>query len=338
MTNLTVLYKSQWDTDAQNTKDDCGPASIAMILNYYGEKLGTDQVYEKTGAGKGLINIQQMLAAISAFGYTGRFLTNQSIEQLKSYIDRDMPVIALVHYGDFVSRQDTGFKGGHFFTVVGYRDDGVFVNDPDFWGNYRKDGDHHFYSWDEFRKGWGNASIDKNPNNSMLVIDRKPAEATQPGTPLQECLRMHGEMVTKLDIDNTFRKNISRVLFQGSDAAAWQQILDSVTDLVREVDDARSAVKLANRLWDSLVAATGIETVKYTEDSERRLLEALQSLKNMAPEGKTMIDIHEYETLKTRADKKIDEYTLDDLIPIVAKKLGEYLYGLVRRAKATRQQ
>lgn len=332
MTNLTVAYKSQWDADASQTIDDCGPACIAMILNYYGEKLTTDAVYKATGAGKGLINIQQMLTAISSFGYTGRFLTNQSIEQLRSYIDRDMPVIALVHYADFKSKQDD-FTGGHFFGVVGWRDDGFFVNDPDFWGNYRKDGDHHFYTLDEFIKGWGNCYIDKNPNNSMLVIERKPVVVTDPSDPLQTCLRMHGEMVTKLDIDDKFRKSMSKALFQGSDAAGWQQILDEINKLIGEVDGTRKLSKIGDELWDELARETGVETVKYDDESKKKLLESLHSLRNMAPEGKTIITVKEYEALKIRADKKLAEYTFADVFPVAVSKFMEWLRAVAKSAK-----
>lgn len=58
--NLSVPYKSQWDKDAIGTTNDCGPASIAMILNYYGLNVGTDDVFRATGAGQGLISFKQI--------------------------------------------------------------------------------------------------------------------------------------------------------------------------------------------------------------------------------------------------------------------------------------
>ena len=174
MINLPVTYKSQWDADASDTRDDCGPACISMTLDFYGVKKTINDVFKKTGAAaNALISISQMSTAISAYGYTAKYLTNQSFDQLKAYLDRQVPVIALVHYGDFTSRQDKGFAGGHFFLVVGYRDDGVFVNDPDFWGTYRQDGDHHFYTMTDFMNGWRNASKDGNPTTSFLVFEPK---------------------------------------------------------------------------------------------------------------------------------------------------------------------
>lgn len=172
--NLPVIYKSQWDSEASETRDDCGPACTSMTLDFYGLKTTINEVFKKTKAAKDvLITIAQMTTAISSYGYVSKFLTNQTIESLKSYLDRGIPVMALVHYGDFTSRQDKGFSGGHFFLVVGYRDDGFFVNDPDFYSPLRNDGDHHFYTKQDFINGWKNASKDGNPINSFLIIEKK---------------------------------------------------------------------------------------------------------------------------------------------------------------------
>lgn len=179
--NLPVAYKSQWDSDATQTQNDCGPASIAMILNFYGENLTTNQVFEKTGAGSGLIGIDEMVKAIQAFGYTCFRKTQSSVAELKSYLDQGLPVIALVHYGSLgATVQDKKFKGGHFFVVVGYRDDGYFVNDPNFWEPLRKDGDHHFYPKADFEKAWNDANLDGNQVRSFQVINKKSTTPTPP--------------------------------------------------------------------------------------------------------------------------------------------------------------
>lgn len=171
--NLRVPYKSQWDSDAKASKNDCGATSIAMILEFYGLNVTSDEVFKETGAGPGCITIPQLQKAISAFGFTNKYEKGQSTQRLKGLIDNGIPVIALVHYGDLSSRQDKGFRGGHFFVVVGYRDDGWFINDPNFWGNFRSHGDHHFYTAEEFEDSWRNASLDGNTSCSLLIINRK---------------------------------------------------------------------------------------------------------------------------------------------------------------------
>jgi ABC-type bacteriocin/lantibiotic exporter with double-glycine peptidase domain len=184
--NLEVPYKSQWDADAKGTRNDCGPASIAMILNFYGERVTTDQVFKETGAGPNLITINQLQKAISAFGYTSHYEQNVSPQRIKDLIDRDTPSILLVHYGSLNSTQDKTFKGGHFFPVVGYYDDGYFVNDPNFFGEQRKEGDHHNYLRNELEKAWSDSVLDKNPRNALIWIERKqPTESTDQKTALK---------------------------------------------------------------------------------------------------------------------------------------------------------
>lgn len=171
--NLSVPYKSQWDADAVGTNNDCGPASIAMILNYYGENLTTDQVFRATGAGQGLISFLQMKKAIESFGYVYHEERNTTPDRIYQLLQNDTPPIALVHYGSLESTQDKNFKGGHFFVIVGMRDDGYFVNDPNFRGEYRSHGDHHNYTKNEFEKAWRDCSKDTNPINTLIWIERK---------------------------------------------------------------------------------------------------------------------------------------------------------------------
>lgn len=216
--NLPVPYKSQWDDDARGTANDCGPSSISMILNYYGEQTTTDQIYKATGAGLGLITIAQMQKAITSHGYDSQFKQNVSIEELKGLLDKNIPVIALVHYGSLNSVQDKTYKSGHFFVVVGYRSDGYYVNDPNFKGEFRAHGDHHFFTKDEFEKAWSDCYLDKNPNNSILIIVKRPvATPTLPITPQTRNVTIVVDQGSNVrTAPSTKERNILRVLTKGS--------------------------------------------------------------------------------------------------------------------------
>jgi len=177
MPNLKVPYKSQWDDDARGTKNDCGPTSVAMILNSYGLSVTTDEVFGRTGAGSGVISIQQLQQAISSYGFSSKYIKGSSPTELKRLIDNGIPVIALVHYGDLSSRQDKNYTDGHFLVVSGYHRDGYYTKDPDFWGTFRKDGEHNYLKA-EFEQAWVNATKDGNPPNALLYIE--PIEPSIP--------------------------------------------------------------------------------------------------------------------------------------------------------------
>lgn len=186
MINLPVIYSSQWDPDAsEDHADDCGPTCIKMILNFYGGNYTINQIFEKTGATAGqLITFAQMFNAINSCGFKYEYLTGQTPQKLQSLLDKGVLAIALVHYGNLSSRQDQRYQGAHFVTPVGYRDDGYFVNDPDFWGSFRQDGDHHFFTKTDFETAWGNCKLDGNPNNSLLVIYPKVPVVLPTPTPV----------------------------------------------------------------------------------------------------------------------------------------------------------
>lgn len=181
--NRSVPYTSQWDDEASDIRDDCGSASIDMILSYYGENYTVNDIVKRTGVLTGLVSVSALMKAIKSYGFNCEYLRGCTPDFLKSLLVKNIIPIALVHYGDLSSRQDQNFKGGHFFVPVGFRNGSYFVNDPDFWGAYRKDGDHHNYISSEFEKAWGNCHLDQNPDNTLLVIYPKNYQETSPSEP-----------------------------------------------------------------------------------------------------------------------------------------------------------
>ena len=174
MKNLEVPYKSQWDSDAGISKDDCGPTCLAMILNYYGEKVTTDDVFRATGAKiDRYVTISQLIKAGNKWGYKGHWEINCTEVRIKQLLNRRLPPIALIHYEPLSSRQDKNFKGGHFVIMVGEDWDVWIVNDPDFWAQYREHGNHHRYLKPEFIRAWEEAVKDGNSANGLLWFERK---------------------------------------------------------------------------------------------------------------------------------------------------------------------
>lgn len=292
--NLPVPYSSQWDSDAALSKDDCGPASIKMILNFYGENLTIDDIFKKTGAAvNSLISIPQMITAINAYGYKARYITGQSIDQLKSYVSRGIPLIALVHYGLLTSRQDKGFSGGHFFDVVGYRDDGYFVNDPDFYSPLRDQGDHHFYTKSDFENAWASCYLDKNPNNSIIVIDKKG------GNSMVDTIQVDKNVYSML-----VNKSTERDTIRGYLSVPLDPLDDKATKVRESIDGLKN---LATGLQRQLSTAQ-TETANYKEKADRiqqtsdATAKTLQDRIDALENGQKSFDI-ERESLKGQIDQ-----------------------------------
>ncbi len=178
--NLAVPYKSQHASDSLVSNNDCGAASLAMVLEYFGKAMNTGDVLAKLGNPKGFISFSQLGKVAQDMGFDTEFKVDVPFATLKGYIDRAYPVIVVGGYGYLTSTQDKNFKGSHIMVVSGYRDDdSVYCNDPDFWGQFLQDGNHHVYTYEEFANFWRNeGNAEGNHPNSLFVV--KPRVVEQP--------------------------------------------------------------------------------------------------------------------------------------------------------------
>ena len=100
----------------------CGPASLASVLNYWGVNVIPDNIAKEifSESARGTLNIDMILytqrMGLDATQYRG------SIEDLKKNIESGYPLIVLVDYGFSL------YQVNHFMVVVGYNENGVIVN------------------------------------------------------------------------------------------------------------------------------------------------------------------------------------------------------------------
>jgi len=100
----------------------CGPASLAGVMNYWKIEVGPDDIAKKvySRAAQGTLNIDMVIypqqKGLLAEQYAG------GLKDLKKNIDSGYPLIVLVDYGFWV------YQLNHFMVVVGYDEEGVIVN------------------------------------------------------------------------------------------------------------------------------------------------------------------------------------------------------------------
>jgi len=121
----------------------CGPASLAGVLNYRGINISPDEIAKEifSESARGTLNIDMVLYAqnrgLNAVQYKG------GMNDLKKNIDSGNPVIVLIDYGFSM------YQANHFMIVVGYNEHGIIVNSG------RNKG--KFISEEEFLKAWEKA-------------------------------------------------------------------------------------------------------------------------------------------------------------------------------------
>ncbi len=100
----------------------CGPASLAGVLNYWGVQVTPEEIAKDiySPSAGGTLNLDMMLYSekkgMKANHYKG------SMDDIKSKIDLGDPIIVLVDLGLFVYQQN------HFMVVVGYDENGIIAN------------------------------------------------------------------------------------------------------------------------------------------------------------------------------------------------------------------
>ena len=172
---LKVQYRSQWDSDATLFASDCGPACVAMILEFHGTRIGIDQLSKEasmTSARKYTVPMD-LIHAAELHGVKLVRRVGMTVADLQAEVAAHRPVIALIHYGALGDlRQDTAFKAGHWVVVIGADDKNVVVNDPDWRGDRRYKGDGLLVQRATFEKAWADCILDGNTANQCLVVGK----------------------------------------------------------------------------------------------------------------------------------------------------------------------
>jgi ABC-type bacteriocin/lantibiotic exporter with double-glycine peptidase domain len=121
----------------------CGPASLAGVLNYWGVDVSPEEVAGRiySASARGTLGIDMAFYArdrgLHASQYAG------GLGDLRASIDAGRPLIVMVDYGFWV------YQANHFMVVVGYTDEGLIVNS----GKERE----KFLPLDKFLKSWERA-------------------------------------------------------------------------------------------------------------------------------------------------------------------------------------
>lgn len=138
---LSVDEIPQWGSQANRYRTDCGAASIAMLLSFYG-KLG-DLTVDYLAAETTLVQHDngltpdQLCQLAAKHGVQCHVNVGVSIASICNELDHGRPVIPLIANRDISERLDVNDKtpglDGHFFIVIGYEGENFIVNDPDAW-------------------------------------------------------------------------------------------------------------------------------------------------------------------------------------------------------------
>ena len=145
-----IPHLAQVGPNADRSRNDCGPACVAMCVSGLVRPLTVDQSSLDCGQVRhSNTGFSHLMRGLGAHGLS-TVLHNQFqpdgrlyATDIRAEIGKGNPVILLVHYDGLpYPKQDTRFHGWHFVTAVGFTDDEIVINDPLFWGNRQREGRH----------------------------------------------------------------------------------------------------------------------------------------------------------------------------------------------------
>jgi hypothetical protein len=120
-------------TDDDYSNSDCGPACVAMWLNYRSKVVTVDDVSKATGKPPGYTYtvFADLDRAANFYGLDlVHYLGTLTLDIIRREIDALRPVLALVHYPSLIEKFSKTYSLSHWILIMGYDGDTFFYHDP----------------------------------------------------------------------------------------------------------------------------------------------------------------------------------------------------------------
>lgn len=113
----------------------CGPGAVQSVMAYYGKDFRESQLIEllKTDKDDGTY-VKDIVKFLTSQGFLTNVKQHMTKNELCSYIDKDIPVIAMIQaWGNetaFNNHYRNHWVDGHFVVVIGYTEKDIICSDP----------------------------------------------------------------------------------------------------------------------------------------------------------------------------------------------------------------
>lgn len=121
----------------------CGPASLKMVLEYYGVERTEKEIGQlsKCTREKGT-SAKNLIKAAEKLGFKAHIEDNSNINRIKYFLDNKIPVIV-----DWFSHDE-----GHYSVSIGLDDKNIYLQDPELGAIRTLDRQTFFRVWFDFPK------------------------------------------------------------------------------------------------------------------------------------------------------------------------------------------
>lgn len=110
----------------------CGPASLKMVLDYYGIQKSEQELAELCNSTSVLGTDGKAIKKVAeSFGLKVEIKNNASFEDIKSWLEQDIPVIVDWFTRGRIDQDESVVADGHYSVVVGLDDKYIYLQDPE---------------------------------------------------------------------------------------------------------------------------------------------------------------------------------------------------------------
>jgi ABC-type bacteriocin/lantibiotic exporter with double-glycine peptidase domain len=130
----------------------CGPASLKMVLAYYGTEKDEEEIAVKCGRDPNFGTDDKCLKeAAEGYGFKAEIQNEASFEDVQNWLDKKVPVIV-----DWFTRgrsdyDDSEVADGHYSVVVGLDAENIYLQDPEIGKLRTVDRDDFMRVWFDFK-------------------------------------------------------------------------------------------------------------------------------------------------------------------------------------------
>ena len=118
--------------------DMCGPASLKIVLGYYGIEKTEKELAEMSGWKKDLgVNDKGIKKATEKLGFKVVIKNNSNFKEIQKWLDREVPVIVDWFTKGRSDYSDSETADGHYSVVAGLDNSFIYIQDPEI-GKLRK--------------------------------------------------------------------------------------------------------------------------------------------------------------------------------------------------------
>lgn len=129
----------------------CGPASLKMVLSYYGIEKSETELYDLCGTDSRLgTDDQGLKKAVQSCGMKVEIVNESSFEEIEKWLNRDVPVIVDWFTRGRTDYTDSDVADGHYSVVVGLDEENIYLEDPEIGGMRTLDREDFLRVWFDF--------------------------------------------------------------------------------------------------------------------------------------------------------------------------------------------